>query len=64
MVSDIEQQRRTEVDQLNGEIIRLAKQRDMQAPISARIVELVKSMEGQANPAYLSPKDLRMRLGI
>ncbi len=63
MVSDIEQQRRTEVDQLNGEIIRLARQRGMQAPISTRIVELVKSMEGQANPAYLTPKELRMRLG-
>lgn len=63
MVSDIEQQRRTEVDQLNGEIVRLAEQRDMQAPINARIVEIIKAMEGQANPAYLSPRELRMRLG-
>ncbi len=64
MVSDIEQQRRTEVDQLNGEIVLLAGQRDMQAPINMRIVELVKSIEGQAYPAYLSPRELRMRLGI
>lgn len=64
MVSDIEQQRRTEVDQLNGEILRLARQRDMQAPISTRIVELVKSLEGKSNPVYLSPRELRMRLGI
>ncbi|MES2490513.1 MAG: ketopantoate reductase C-terminal domain-containing protein [Pseudomonadota bacterium] len=64
MVSDIEQQRRTEVDQLNGEIILLAKQRGMQAPISTRIVEMVKAIEGQAQPVYLSPKELRLRLGI
>lgn len=64
MVSDIEQQRRTEVDQLNGEIVRLAEQRDMQTPINAQIVQIIKSMEGQAKPAYLSPKELRMRLGI
>ncbi len=64
MVSDIEQQRRTEVDQLNGEIVRLAQHRGMQAPINAQIVKMVKAIECQAAPAYLSPKELRMRLGI
>lgn len=64
MVSDIEQQRRTEVDQLNGEIVHLAQQRDMQAPINAQLVEMVKAIEGKASPVYLSPKELRMRLGI
>lgn len=64
MVSDIEQQRRTEVDQLNGEIVRLAQQRDMKAPINAQIVEMVKAIEGKPVPTYLTPKELRMRLGI
>lgn len=64
MVSDIEQQRKTEVDQLNGEIVRLAQQRDMRAPINAQIVEMVKAIEGKAAPAYLTPKELRMRLGL
>jgi 2-dehydropantoate 2-reductase len=64
MVSDIEQQRRTEVDQLNGEIVRLAQQWDMKAPINAQIVQMVKAIEGTAMPAYITPKELRMRLGI
>ena len=64
MVSDIEQQRRTEIDQLNGEIVRLAQLHGMQARVNTQIVAMVKALEGKSTPGYLTPAELRLRLGI
>jgi 2-dehydropantoate 2-reductase len=64
MVSDIEAGRATEVEQLNGEILRLAQQCGTQAPINAKLTELVTAMHGQLPPPYLTPGDLRQQLGI
>jgi 2-dehydropantoate 2-reductase len=62
MVADIEQQRRTEVDQLNGEIVRLAQAHGTRATVNAALVKLIKDLEGSATPAYLTPAGLRQRL--
>ena len=65
MVADLEQGRRTEVDQLNGEILRLAQHHGMKAPVNAALVENVHRMEHAAQPpAFLAPRELRLRLGI
>ena len=65
MVADLEQGRRSEVDQLNGEILRLANHHGMKAPVNAGIVDNVHRMERSAQPpSFLSPKELRMRLGV
>ena len=45
MWEDLEAGRRTEVDWLNGEIVRLARGRDRAAPVNARLVELVRAAE-------------------
>lgn len=62
MVSDIEGGRRTEVDQLNGEIVTLGASRGIATPINARMVAMIHEMENFSVPAYLSPADLRARL--
>ncbi|MGH8455484.1 MAG: ketopantoate reductase family protein [Stenotrophobium sp.] len=63
MVADIEQGRLTEVDQLNGEILRLAQARNTAAPVNSGITKLIHGMEAQKQPTYLAPAELRGRLG-
>ena len=57
---DLERRRPTEVDFLNGEIVRLAERVGADAPINRRLVELVHDAEraGQGSPG-LSPDALR-----
>ena len=57
MSDDLSADRKTEVDYLNGEIIRLAQRLRMDAPVSRGIVELVRKAEAGAPP--LNPKALR-----
>ncbi|HUP91849.1 MAG TPA: ketopantoate reductase C-terminal domain-containing protein [Solimonas sp.] len=64
MVADVEHGRRTEVAQLNGEVVQLAANNGGAAPLNSAIVQLVGSMEGKVPPPYLTPKQLRQRLGI
>ncbi len=49
MWTDLERRRPTEVDFLNGEIVRLAEQHGLDAPINRRIVELVHEAEREAS---------------
>lgn len=48
MWEDLQKRRHTEVDELNGEIVRLAARAGTTAPLSARIVELVHAAEQRA----------------
>jgi 2-dehydropantoate 2-reductase len=57
MSDDLAAGRKTEVDYLNGEFVRLAERLSMDAPVSRAIVELVHKAEGGAKP--LAPKALR-----
>ena len=52
MYWDLERQRLTEVDFLNGEILELAESAGMDAPCNRRITELVHEAEqvGQGSP--------------
>lgn len=50
MADDLAKGRRTEVDQLNGEIVRLAARLGRKAPVNARMVELVRAAESGAPP--------------
>ncbi|MES2135617.1 MAG: 2-dehydropantoate 2-reductase [Pseudomonadota bacterium] len=58
MSDDLAEGRKTEVDFLNGELIRLAERLRMDAPVNRAIVELVHKAEAGA-PA-LAPKALRL----
>ncbi|MBE0613964.1 MAG: hypothetical protein IH604_09890 [Burkholderiales bacterium] len=64
MVVDIEMGRKTEVDQINGEIVALGHAQKWPTPINDGLVNLVRSLEGNPSPAYLRPSELRARLRI
>ena len=53
MWEDLAKGRLTEVDYLNGEIVRLAESCGARAPINARVVEVVHEVEkaGRGSPA-------------
>jgi 2-dehydropantoate 2-reductase len=57
MSDDLANGRKTEVDYLNGELVRLAERLHMDAPVSRKIVELIHKAEAGAPP--LGPKALR-----
>ena len=50
MADDLASGRRTEVDYINGELVRLAEQLGIDAPINRKIVELVRRAEQGAPP--------------
>ena len=54
--------RLTEIDYLNGEIVRLGQQVGMAAPYNAKVVELVKEVE--KNHRFYSPAELVRRFGV
>jgi 2-dehydropantoate 2-reductase len=60
MAEDLQRGRRTEVDYLQGVIVEIADRHGLQAPLSRRIVELIKSAEaaGRGSPG-LAPEQIR-----
>lgn len=64
MVADIEHGRMTEIGQLNGEIVCLGQLHGVPTPVNARLISLVQQIEGRPAVKYLTPGELRQRLGI
>jgi 2-dehydropantoate 2-reductase len=62
MADDLERGRKTEVDALCGEVVRLAAQQGLPAPLNARMSLLVESQK--VNPRPLSSKRLRQQVGL
>lgn len=60
MVADVENGRQTEVEQLNGEVVRLGRQAGRPTPANAALVALIGA---ESTPAPLSPAALRARIG-
>jgi 2-dehydropantoate 2-reductase len=60
MWEDLQRRRRTEIDYLQGVIVEIADRHGLPAPLSRRIVALIKSAEasGQGSPG-LSPEQIR-----
>lgn len=65
MWQDLDQRRETEIEFLNGEIVRLAEERGLAAPLNRRLVELVREAEraAQGSPAF-SAGELARALGL
>ena len=57
MADDLAAGRKTEIDYLNGELVRLAERLGMEAPVNRAVVALVHEAEAGAKP--LSPAALR-----
>lgn len=62
MADDLALGRRTEIDVLSGEVVRLAQQHGGQAPRNARMVELLEQWPQQ--PRHWSAAQLRAELGL
>lgn len=62
MVADLRAGRRTEIDELNGEIVRLGQLTGMPTPVNARLVEMVHTAEADRDRLVLSAKALREAL--
>jgi 2-dehydropantoate 2-reductase len=62
MVADLEQGKKTEVEQLNGEIVRLGIDHRRATPYNTAIVALIHALEGQKRPVHMSPAQLRKHL--
>jgi 2-dehydropantoate 2-reductase len=65
MWQDLQRGRRTEIDYLQGLITEIAHRRGLQAPLSRRIVALIKSAEtsGKGSPK-LTPEQIRSSSGL
>jgi 2-dehydropantoate 2-reductase len=50
MADDLAAGRKTEIDYLNGELVRLAQRLQRDAPVNRAIVELVRNAEAGADP--------------
>jgi len=50
MLQDLAAARRTEIDTLNGALVRLAAEKDIPAPVNQTIVRLVHFLEARAAP--------------
>ncbi len=61
MWDDLERGRKTEIDALNGEVVRLAQRLGLTAPINAAVVQLVKAAEGHGSPR-LDGRTLREKI--
>jgi 2-dehydropantoate 2-reductase len=60
MAEDLQRGRRTEVDYLQGVIVEIADRHGLQAPLSRRIVELIKSAEtARRGSPGLTPEQIR-----
>jgi 2-dehydropantoate 2-reductase len=64
MVADLDAGRITEVGQLNGEIVCLGQEHRRPTPVNAKLLSQIQKMEGKSPPRYLSPAELRQRLGV
>jgi 2-dehydropantoate 2-reductase len=56
MWDDLSRGRKTEIDNLNGEIVRLAEKVGTSAKTNAAIVKLVKAAEGKGSPQIPAAK--------
>ncbi|AYV55631.1 2-dehydropantoate 2-reductase [Leptospira kmetyi] len=64
MWEDLVQKRPTEIDSLNGEVIKLADVMGHPAPLNREIVRLIKEAESKPEILNLSPEELARRMKI
>lgn len=59
MWEDLQAGRRTEIDYLNGEVVRLADSIDRTAPVNAKLVELIRAVEAGSSRTMSGPELLK-----
>jgi 2-dehydropantoate 2-reductase len=64
MLQDLERGAKTEVDVINGGVVRKGREYGVQTPLNARVVELIHSMElGERRPGRDTLEELRTLAG-
>lgn len=63
MAEDLEQRRPTEIDEINGAVVRAGAERGLPTPINQRIIELVRAAEA-GDPRRFTGKQLRALTGV
>lgn len=64
MWEDLQRGRPTEIDYITGEIVRLADEHDLPAPVARRTVELIRAAEQGGGSPGLSAQDLGRELAV
>jgi len=64
MATDLVNEKPTEIEVINGEIVRLAKEANTLAPINLKLMELIGKAEKQQEFEPLSSKQLARALGV
>ena len=64
MLQSILRGKQTEVEFLNGEIDKLARNMGLRAPINKKLVQIIKEMEKRKKIKFMSPLELAVALGI
>lgn len=64
MWQDLQRGRKTEIDYINGEVLNLARQHNLSAPINAGIIAMIKQAEQSGQLPHLSAPILAKQLGI
>jgi 2-dehydropantoate 2-reductase len=62
ILQSIMRKRLSEIDYINGEVVRLAKQSGANAPLNAMVVELVHAVESSGS--YFDPQDIKKKFNI
>ena len=64
MLQSVLRGKQTEVDFLNGEIDKLARNMGLRAPINKKLVQIIKETEKRKKIKFMSPLELAVALGI
>jgi 2-dehydropantoate 2-reductase len=56
MWEDLQAGRRTEVDFINGEVVRLAESIGRTAPVNAKLIDLIRAAESGPRKAWTGPE--------
>lgn len=64
MWEDLQRGRKTEIDYLNGEIVTLAQQNKLTAPLNMAVMNLIQEAEQSGHPPCFSAPELAKRLGL
>lgn len=62
MADDLLSRKKTEVDWINGEIVKLAEQLNLKAPINQKLIELIKQAESTIKPKAWTAVELKAEL--
>jgi 2-dehydropantoate 2-reductase len=60
---DLERRKATEVEFVNGEVVRLAQSKRVEAPINRLVVQLVRELENRGDATFFEQREVLERFG-